>query len=204
MKHLQIWSKAKQVPEFCLFVLYKKIVYLVFPAILFLLFYYSGPDPQENECHVLITQHFKSHRVFSHKHVHFCRRKRRRDTLTTWFSFVMERKHSHGYKSDSPLLLVSRIPCWCLVIQEILQKEMFKWQKVLKKTLLPEVLDHLLHPFSEDRIGSYGISGRWLPSLAFKISFHNFSAQTVGSVVLAVGKVLIFSQCLTQNFHFYS
>lgn len=75
--------------------------------------------------------------------------------------------------------------------------------KCTSKTLLPEVLDYLLHPFSESRIGSYDIPGRWLPSLTFKISFHNFSAQTVGNMVLADGKLLIFSQCLTQNFHFY-
>lgn len=75
---------------------------------------------------------------------------------------------------------------------------MSKGQKVLQKTLLPEVLDHLLHPFSAGRIGSYDTPGGWLPSLALKISFHSFSAQTVGSLVLAVGKVLLFSQCLTQ------
>lgn len=81
---------------------------------------------------------------------------------------------------------------------------MFKWQSVLQKTLLPEVLDYLLHPFSENKICSYDIPGRWLSSLTFKISFHNFSTQTVGNMVLADGKLLIFSQCLTQNFHFYS
>lgn len=51
---------------------------------------------------------------------------------------------------------------------------MFKWQNVLQKTLPPEVLEHLLCPFSENKIGAYDIPGGWLPSLAFKISFHIF------------------------------
>lgn len=169
--------------------------------------FYSNPDPhpQENECHVLITQHFKSHTVFSHKHVPPWSRKKGRATLTTLFSCVTERKHRRGYKYGSPLLLVSCISCRWLVIQETLQKEMFKWQKVLQKILLPEALDHLLHPFSEDRIGFYDIPEGWLPSLNFKISFRNFSAQTVGSLVLAVGNINIniFSM-FNPNSHFYN
>lgn len=69
-------------------------------------------------------------------------------------------------------------------------KEMFKWQKMSKKQYQKSwgQPGHLLHPPSEDRIGSYDIPGRRLSSLAFKMFPYNLSTQTGGRLVLTVGK----------------
>lgn len=65
---------------------------------------------------VLITQHFWSPMFFSPQHADLWSRKRReesrkKNTLTALLSFVTKRKHSCGWMSASPLLLLSWVSC---------------------------------------------------------------------------------------------